>query len=489
MRARRPPSAPPHELVEAKETRLLSAVMREGLRRRGAIAPVLICVMLASLALSQTVATVSGTIGIDFYQFWGVPVAMRVSGHVLGPPYTDGRRYQQVLEAHAAGANQPALRAAQRFWSGPDFAGSPLLYVAFTPVSNDYALSLRLFQMLQVLAFLGACLFLGHLYRLDPFSSVCFALVGLLFYQPLLSDLRVANLGCVQLAILAASLGLASTLPRVTSFARRAALAALLLVVVVVLTLCKPNIVLVGAFLSLHLARRHGPRLFVVAAVPALLAAAVAFVVPCLYFGTWTVWGQWYHFVYGANPRMLVRPIANGNYSTPLLLSSWFGGNVSTIAGVLFVLLGVSLALVVKRRRETTASRAAWAFVRGVVARCVDDPRAALALPIVLTIGTSPLSWVHYDVLLLIPSLWLLTLASAPTVVGALAFLSVVMSAGLAGLALWALGWTDAMPSTITLSWVPLWAALVIALRGSDADVPRTATSAPGTPRSRRPRT
>ena len=263
---------------------------------------ILIVAMLGFLVLSQSLARFSETVGIDFYQFWGVPAAMRLTGQTLGSPYIHAPRYRAVLNEYAATANQPKLRLAHRSWSGPDYTGTPLLYLVFALASNDYAFSLGLFHSLQILAFLGACLLLGSLYRLDRFSLLCFALVCLVAYQPLLSDLRVGNLGCLQLAVLTVLLGLATALPTVPAFAGRVGLGALLLVALAALTLCKPNIVLVSALLALHLGVRHGLRLFAIAALPAVVATAILVVVPCLYFGSWTVWQDWYHFVYGATP-------------------------------------------------------------------------------------------------------------------------------------------------------------------------------------------
>lgn len=446
----------------------------------------LIVAMLASLALSQSIARFAETIGVDFYHLWGVSVARRITDRPLGTPYGDGERYYAVLKQHAAAANQPKLSAAQRFWSSPDFTGSPLLYTVTSVVSNDYTLSLAVFRTLQILAFVGACLLLGFLYRFDPFSLLCFALICLLGYQPVLSDLRVANVGCVQLAALVALMGLASALVRVRSFARRAGLGAVLLTAVAALTLCKPNIVLVSALLALHLAVRHGGRLFAVAALSAAVATAILLILPCLYFGSWTVWQEWYRFVYGANPRMLVRPIANGNYSTPLLLSSWLGGDVMVISFVLIVLFGVSLVVALRGHGRRPPGRAgALGAVGAACKRLFDDPRPAFAIGILLTAAASPLFWAHYYVLLLIPSLWLLNAAS-PRAVPLLAAASVVMSAGMAGMLLWAMGRPDAMPATIILSWVPLWAALLIGLRRSDPDLPAVATGDAG--RAARPR-
>jgi hypothetical protein len=468
--------------------------MPEHFTKRAGVVPILILLMLAAMTVPQMVGRVSETIGVDFYHFWGVPTALRLTGHTLGAPYTNGQRYHAVLKEYAATANQPKLRSASRFWGGPDFTGSPLLYRAFAMVSSDYTFALGVFQTLQILLFLGACLVVGSLQRMDLFYVFCLALLCLLIYQPLLSDLRVGNLGCWQLAALAALMGLASALPRVSSFARRAALGALLLVALVALTLCKPNIALISGLLAVHLGVRHGARLFAVAAPAAAVATVLLLIVPCLYFGSWSVWQEWYRFVYGANPTMLVRPVANGNYATALLISTWTGVSVTTVAGVLLVLLGVSLVVVIHWRNAsltpdpgafTPPPRTVRGALRAGLRRLFDDPRPPLAIGILATAAASPLYWVHYYVLLLIPSLWLLS-ASAWRFVPTLAAAGVLMSGGMVGMVLWACGWPGAMPASIALSWVPLWGAALISLRSSSAaETARTAAIA-GDPRSSR---
>src|SRR5262245_48818304 len=236
---------------------------------RAGVVPILIVVMLASLALPQAISRFGETIGVDFYHFWGVPVARRLAPRTLGAPYSQGERYEAVLKQYATTVDQPRLRSVQRFWRGPDFTATPLLYQAFVAVSDDYTRALAAFRALQILSFLGACVLLGVLYRFDPFHLAGFALVSLMLSQPVLSDLRVANLGSLQLAALAAVTWLAAALPRVASPGARTGLAAVSLAVLAALTLCKPNVALVGILLAVHLAVRHGARLFVRGALPA----------------------------------------------------------------------------------------------------------------------------------------------------------------------------------------------------------------------------
>jgi len=276
--------------------------------------------------------------------------------------------------------------------------------------------------------------------------------------------------------------------------AGRTGLAASLLAVLAALALCKPNILLACLALAVHIAVRHGVRLFGLAALPALLATAMLLIVPCLYFGSWTVWQEWYRFVYGSNPRMLVRSIESGNYSTPLVVSSWLGADIAIVC---VVVLAVVVASLLPILRPPAGSRTPLAAARWALRRLFDNPHAAVALGILLTTAASPLSWVHYYVLLLPPTFWLLNASAAGPAVPILAATSMTMSAGIVGMLLWGLGWPGAMPATIALSWAPLWAALLIKLGSPEAAGaaaahgvhPRQSRTASSTPKTRVRRT
>ncbi len=448
--------------------------------KKSAALPILIVVILAAAVLSQPVPRVFEAIGIDFYNFWGVPVALRLTGHTLDSPYTQGPRYSEVLKQYAATANQPKLTAAARFWAGPDYTASPLLYAAFAVVSSDYAASLQAFQIVQMLSFVAAFLLLGHVYRVGVLHLLFLTLLCFVSYQPLLSDLRVGNLGCLQFLYLTVVLYLASALPRVTAFGRRAWLAATLLSALALLTLFKPNVALVGVLLAIHLLVRYGRRLFLIAAVPAAIVAAVALGVASLYFHSWTVWRDWYRFVYGANAYMLVRPVTQGNYSTVVLLSSWLGVDVYVVGVVLAALLGLSLIVASVRSRGSSWSPAAlW---RNTLTSVFADPRVALAIGVLVTVAVSPVYWLHYYVVTLIPSLWFLNSSTFARSRGTLAAVAVVMSSGLLGVLLWALRWPDAVPATVALSWLPLWGALLVGIHTPESGDRRDGATAAGKP-------
>jgi hypothetical protein len=462
--------------------------------------PVLIVLFLASIVVSQSVVRISRAPGVDFYQFWGVPVAQRLTGHTLGSPYRDGKRYVETLRGQAARANDGKLRSANAFWSGPDFAGSPLLYTVFSVVSSQYSFAVGVFQASQVFFVLGAFLLLGRVYRHDLFPVLCLAFLCILFYNPLLSDFHVANLGALQLVYLAGLLWLGDAIGRAAAVSWRIGLAALFLTALALLTLCKPNVVLISALLVVHLGVRHGPRLLLTAALPAVVAAGILFALPGWYFGSWAVWREWYDFIYGANPRMLVRPVTSGNFSTALLLSSWFGLNVFNVSLVLLGLLAASLVVVAAWSTRASGAAASFALTAwAAVKRVFGDMSLVLAIGLVVTTVTSPLYWLHYYSLLLIPILWLLGTAGRSRALPWLAVVAMVLSSAMLEILLRPLQLADAVPASIASSWLPLWCAVLVVIASPDvhadgripdrAPEPRAPAAEPApAPRSRRRR-
>ena len=454
--------------------------MAEGGATSGArVVSILVIVMLAAASLVHVATRLTEAVGIDFYYFWAVPTAARISGHTLGSPYTDFRRYRATLEPYVAASADPALRAVHRIWAGaPVPTASPLVYTAFA-VPLDYSTWLRVLRVLQVGAFVGGCLLVGTMYRIGWLPALSLALVSLLISQPVMSDLRVANVGTLQFAALAGLLALASLLPRVTDSRRRTALVAALSGASVAVLLFKPNVALVIGLLGAHVAIRFGPRLFGLGVLSAAPVAAALLVAPCLYFGSWIVWQDWLGVLgrmRGIGAAAAGEWIDKGNYATSVVVLASVGGTWTgrVISGLVLVLLGLSLALAVAWRVRSGAGAIGPRSIFEAILGLLRDLHATAAIGILVTLAASPLTWLHYHILLLIPAVWVLTAARGGRLVPWLAAFGVLANAGVLGLGLWALGWASGIPATIALSWIPLWAAVLLVV----AD-PRGEVSAP----------
>ena len=400
---------------------------------------------------------------IDFYQYWGVSVALRASDHALGGPYTNRQQYHAVLRDLAAQSDQPKLAAVSRAMPRPSFTATPLLYMLFGTLPAHYARAVALFQTLQVVLFLTGVILLGRLYRFQLFALFCLALLLLVSSGPLFADLRVGNLGSLQFAALTALLVLAVRLPNA---ARPTVLGGVVLTGLVLLLLAKPNVVLIMPLMVGHLWLRHGSRFLAVVAVPALVLGAAAVLVSQLYFHSWTVWLEWYEFVYGRNPSSLARPSDIGNYSTSLLFARSIHVDVWTAAVVIAVVLSASIIAVIV---ASTPTARATALLHRVLVGVFGDARLAMGIGITLTIALPPLCWYHYHVIALIPGLWLLSVASGSSYPRLCGLAALILSSGLLNTLFLPLGWKGAAEFTATLSWVPLWAGILPQLAAAGA--------------------
>ncbi len=411
----------------------------------------LIVLILVELVVAQSLNLFPRVTSIDFYQYWGVSAARRLSDQALDTPYTNAAGYRAVLDEYAARfgpSKAEGLRA-------PAFTATPFAYMLFAVFPADYPRAALLFHALQVLLFVAAVIVLGGLYRYPLFPLLCLAFLLVLGSGPLFSDVRLGNLGCFQLFALAGVLALADRLRRVPG---AAALGAVVLSSLTLLTLVKPNVALVAAIMAVHLWLAHGNRLFAIAAVPALVSGAAAVVIPCLYFRSWTVWQEWYRVVVGADPYRLAVDPGGGNYSSTRQLSLWLQADVWTVAAFIAAALIISMiAVSVKAERRLRAS-SPWAGL----ASAFRDPHLAAAIGVTMTIALSPLFWYHYYVLALIPGLWLLNASSPPGYLPLCGLAALVLSSGLLNVLLLPLGWTGAAAAGAALSWVPLWGGILL---------------------------
>jgi hypothetical protein len=448
-----------------------------------AVVAALIVVILVQLVVGWAIGLFPRLTAIDFYQYWGVSAALRLSGHTLGGPYRNQQQYRSVLRDFATQSDQSKLAAVSQAMPRPSFTATPFLYTLFGALPADYTRAIGLFQALQVVLFLTAVFLLGMIYRFQIFPLTCLALLLLVNSGPLYADLRVGNLGSLQFAALTALLVLAD---RLQHAARATLLGGVVLTGLVLLFLAKPNVALVIPMMVAHLWLRRGSRFLAIAAVPAALFGAAAVVIPQVYFRSWTVWREWYDFVYGHNPSGLVRPAAGGNYSTSLLLARWIQADVGTAAGVIAAVLSVSLivVMVVSVRTERASAR-----LRHALEGVFGDVRLAMAIGITLTIALPPLYWYHYNVIALIPGLWFLSASSGSRSLRLCGLAALVLSAGLLNTLFRPLGWDGAVEVSAALSWIPLWAAILLRLASTGAQKPVGAPAPPSTSRPEERRT
>jgi hypothetical protein len=410
-------------------------------------------------------------LGIDFYQYWSVGAAMRLSGGSLAPPYVDLDGYVAIIDRYAAASGDARLaevNAALHHSNahGLELNNSPLLYAAFAGMPMDYSDAWALFLALRV------ALLLGALYLLAPPGddgrlTLLLAIPIVALYRPLGSDARVGNIAVVQLfAVAALARAARGSIPWTGRWA--AVRSGVVLTGAAFLVLTKPNAAPIAVVLAHSVAFRDGPRAFLRGCALALVPALALALLPCAWFGSWSVWTDWFRFLdpFG---KLAEWPIADGNFCSAVLLGRALGIPVHAASAATAFLLAASAAAAAGLR-PGAADR-----IRTVL----RDPLLGASLAICALLATSPLAWLHYHVLALAPALRLLTAPAADRTDRILGGAGLLLASGTIGL----LGFDveTAVAWTVALSWLPLWAGtLRAAARTARADLP--AAAAVGTP-------
>jgi len=335
--------------------------------------------------------------GIDFYQFWGVPLARDAAG-IRETPYVDQAPYARVLNSMAEGSANEKFRNANRLRRNLEPMATPFLYAAFSGFSPDYERSQALYTALLYLAAGVAVFGLARLRGLPGWPSACAALIVMLTFNPFAQDVRSGNVNSLQLALLVALVAVSAR----RRFTGNDWIDGLFVGVLALLVLFKPNTPWIALALGLHYLAARGLRAFAIGAVEAGLLAAGAFAIGAWRMGGAHAWVEWLQLARGMDGSAMTLPFDRGNLSI-----AWVLAHVSPALGPVgwgLVLVGaISIGLVMAfsasgRRPDLLAGAARTAFA---------DPWFAASVGILLTVAASPLVWPHYHMLLLIPVAWL----------------------------------------------------------------------------------
>ena len=327
----------------------------------------------------------------DFYQFWVVGQAAREegTGNVwspeerlrLGQAWAQ-RAVQDAGPKSVDGKDRRKLAASRR--QDLETYSTPWLYTLFGwTASGDYNIDLRRFQFAGVLSFALAVLGLARLAGMSWSAAALLVAFLITFFAPTLSDMRVGNVNRLQVAALGAV---------VLAGARRGAgqfVAGFLLGLAVMF---KPNLAYPALALGLgwivlgrwqRLARQ----------VPAaLVGAAAAFGLSSQWFGRTAVWSEW-SAVLGELMGEYDHAISKGNVALVKLLEELGVGAAGTLVSVV---LGVAFLAALGLRRRARAEAAPL------------EDLALVGLGGALSVSTSQLAWLHYDLLVVPLAVYLL---------------------------------------------------------------------------------
>ena len=353
--------------------------------------------MLASLLLAHSAWFVwqIGTRSpmIDFFTFWSVPHTNLTNSlpNIYSPENQHTMGSRLLAEAQMPGASETQRRATeatmQLYGGRVDATGSPLLYTLVGLLSsNDYETDRKRFVLVSVICLGAAVMVLCHLLRFEV-VSIILVLAFMADFSPVISDLRVGNLNEIQL--------FAITLFILFTCRSQPVLAG---VAIGTATMLKPTTLIIFALSSiLCIADRDFGRLLRML-VGWIVAAALSVAVSGMYLGSPTMWIDFLKSL----PTTLgggAYPSENGNFSLSTLL---FGGTGPAAMALLITLLLAFSWMVFATRRSALA----WEST-------IQDAFSVAGFGSAIMLLSSPLAWLHYYVLLIPLSLYVMPRISA----------------------------------------------------------------------------
>ena len=328
---------------------------------------------------------------VDFFIFWSVPHTLFAKP--VADIYTEqGRRdmgAQMAAEAELKSTSETQRQATYANMQDPlhdgrvDAHASPFVYTVIGLLSSgDYDSDQKRFAIVSGFCLAASVVMLCYLLRLSAVSTLLLLAFLAADFAPVVSDLGVGNLNEIQLF-------------GVTLFIFFAARSRHLLagIAIGLATMIKPTtaIVLVLAVIVGCVDRDYRRLLHLLAGACAAAVGAIA--LSGLYFGNPKMWIGFIKSLSGTLGEGSY-PLEKGNYGLAKLL---FGGTGPATTMILIVLLAVFSWLVWSTRRKGSAAEAA-----------VPNAFAAAGVGCAVMLLSSPLAWVHYFVLLIPLSLYVI---------------------------------------------------------------------------------
>ncbi len=260
---------------------------------------------------------------------------------------------------------------------------TPFLYMLFHIFpSGDYGRDLWAYRWLCLGCSVFAIVILSRSLRYSAVAALAAIVVFMDWFQPLLSDMRVANANQIQLALLALFLWLQSARRlRGRNFCGGLVLGFALM--------AKPNLLLVAVMLAISWLMNRRFTKFVAVSFGMLVAAAIGFIASSAVFGSVNCWKVWLMAMPSASDYRYM--VDTANFSPSMLFFEWAGTKtaayfaISSIAvATVFVWLGRRTEANIHKSHEEDAERELFEDMLMVAVGCLTYLLSAT------------LVWLHY---------------------------------------------------------------------------------------------
>lgn len=328
--------------------------------------------------------------GIDFFQFW--MVARALSGSEQVDVYSaEGRERVRSAHQRRVQADGASVREREAFdaWEKLETTGSPLLYSVFRVfAADDYDASYHRYRFFSLLCMIGSCLGLCFLLRYSLAATLAAFVLLIHFFEPFHSEMRVANVNSLQLALLVLYLW---TQSRRSTPARELGSGAILGFAL----LFKPNLAFAVGTLGMYWIFSGQLRKLRDQCLGMAIGAAAALAISGLSFGSLQPWLDWPGAAFGLPDAVI--DIEEGNYALSMLIYQRTGVRAETyLAPILVALTALLFWRALRPVREAPALESGR-----LVGPDGEIDRSAVALAIggLLYLMAGRLVWIHYYLL------------------------------------------------------------------------------------------
>lgn len=340
--------------------------------------------------------------GIDFYQFWVVGKA--VNQLDLDNVYSDENRkkigfyyFQESKHIYSQKINN-GLKVSGKQIKAANFRkeletySTPFLYTIsyfFTSISYDF--DIQFFLVLSFVFYVFAIIALCRLMGYHVPTILVFIPVLTIFFRPLFSDIRVANVNQIQLAMLILFLCIQSRPSRLTNLAGGFVLG--------LSVMFKPNLVFVAVMLVVSWILNRRFEKLVLELMGISIAMIVAVTASSLFFGSSLCWVQWFEAL-RIIPNEIIK-VSMGNYSFSRLIFDFTDINVSKY--FIFALLLLTSYFVYRGRRKVVninPMKENNVYEQDLKAGFLEDV-AAVSVGALMFLLSSSLVWLHYFILVI----------------------------------------------------------------------------------------
>lgn len=355
---------------------------------------------------------------VDFFNIWGVIEYVRGAKPLGTNIYSPEIQYEMAdrLRSAASSSDSPLQKAATEenldiYGGRLDSIASPFMYTFISALSSgNYHSSHAGYVWLCLSTFLLSMLMLGRTLKFSWTAIFFLTFLFLELYSPLISDLRVGNVNCIQLLAVSIYIYLSSRSKRFLSG-----------VVLVLCVMLKPTTVMIVFVAAVDACFQKPFREQCALFAGMFSGFAVGSLAPLALFPNLAVWGDFIRSL-PATLEMSRYPLENGNMGLIMLVNHLSGMKISlTMYLLLLPLVLFSLYRSSSCRGESCAGTAGeQASIRVV------------GYGAVIMLCSSSLVWLHYYTILipvllyaLRPELWRSSVAAAiaPRIVAVAAFL------------------------------------------------------------------